>query len=235
MKPANSDGRQARKIAAQHKPAGQQRGLDRQPHRHREGGGHDEIRIVQAEDRAAVADRREREARAGREPERRRHHVAAQRSGFERHHHHAGGRQQDGERHRRRDVVAEEHEPEQRHLDRLGLDVGDRHHERALAHRGQHQGGGRDLQERAGQHPRPKNEAGPRQRRAADGDDAGEKQARERQAEQEPHMRRADRAEPAGELALGRVAHGLRRRRDQGEDGPQPGRCSHAARSAVTM
>ena len=53
-----------------------------------------------------------------------------------------------------------------------------------------------------------------------------EEDERERKAEQKAHMSRADRAEGPGQLALRRVAHGLRERRDDGEDGPQPG-CSH--------
>ena len=46
---------------------------------------------------------------------------------------------------------------------------------------------------------------------------------RERKAEQEAHMRGADRAEARRQLALHGVARGLRRRRDQGEDGPEHG------------
>ena len=36
-------------------------------------------------------------------------------------------------------------------------------------------------------------------------------------------MRRADGAEAGGQLALHRVAHGLTRRGDEREDGPEPG------------
>ena len=50
-----------------------------------------------------------------------------------------------GQRH----LVAEEDQAEQRDLHRLGLDVGDGHDERALAHGGEHQRGGGDLRHRA--------------------------------------------------------------------------------------
>ncbi len=66
----------------------------------------------------------------------------------------------------------------------------------------------------------------------------GEKDRRERKAEQKPHMGRADGAEAAGQLALHRIAHGLGERGDDGEDGPEPGtesREHHAAFSATTM
>ena len=72
----------------------------------------------------------------------------------------------------------------------------------------------------------PEREPGPRQRRAGRDEQADKEDERERKAEQKAHMRGADRAEGPGQLALRRVAHGLRERRDDGEDGPQPG-CSH--------
>ena len=50
---------------------------------------------------------------------------------------------------------------------------------------------------------------------------AGEKEQREGKAEQEAHVRGADRAERRGQLALHGVARGLGRRGDQREDGPE--------------
>jgi hypothetical protein len=119
-----------------------------------------------------------------------------------------------------RDVITEEYQAEQRHLDGLGLDIGDGDDERALPHGGQHQRGRGDLHERAVEHPGPETRARPRQGRARDEHDAGQEEQREGKAEQEAHMGGADRAELDGQLALRRIARGLRRGRDDGEDGP---------------
>ena len=54
-----------------------------------------------------------------------------------------------------------------------------------------------------------------------------EEQEREGKPEQEAHMGRADRAEAAGQLALHRVARGLRRRRDDREHRPEPAGVGH--------
>jgi hypothetical protein len=43
---------------------------------------------------------------------------------------------------------------EQRHLHRLSLDVGDRHHERTIVHGGEHEGGRGDLRQRSVDDPR---------------------------------------------------------------------------------
>ena len=56
----------------------------------------------------------------------------------------------------------------------------------------------------------------------------------ERKAEQKPHMGGADRAQAAGQLALHRIAHGLKERGQDGEDDPQPRRDHYAGCSAVT-
>ena len=77
----------------------------------------------------------------------------------------ADGRDQDRQHLASRQVIAEEDEAEDRGLDRLGLEVGGRHHEGAVVHRQQHQAGGDDLAERAQQQPRPE-----RQPSAAAGD-----------------------------------------------------------------
>ncbi len=52
-----------------------------------------------------------------------------------------------------REMIAEKNEAEDRGLDRLGLRISRRHHEGAVVHREQHQGGGDDLAERAEQQP----------------------------------------------------------------------------------
>ena len=49
-----------------------------------------------------------------------------------------GRRDHDRSHHRHADDIAEEDRAEDRHLDRLGLDVGNDDDERALAHRGEH-------------------------------------------------------------------------------------------------
>ena len=152
-----------------------------------------------------------------------------------RHDHHAGGGDQDRRHHRPGHDIAEKNEPEHRDLDRFGLDVGDGDDERALAHGGKHQRGGGDLRKRAVDHPGPKAQPRPRQRRAGRHQHAGKKNDREGKTEQKPHMRRADGAETAGQLALHRVAQGLGECGNDGEDGPKPAGQHYAAFSATTM
>ena len=182
--------------------------------------------ILQRQDRAAVADRREREHAAAGEPEQRRAHTAG-RSRLERHHHHAGRRDQDGDRHGQRQLVAEEDEPEQGDLYRLGLEIGDGDDEGALAHRGEHEPGCQHLSQRTVEHPRPERPARLRQRPPGREQDAGKKHERERKAEQEAHMGGADRAEARGQLALHGVARGLAGRGNQREHRPEPGAVEH--------
>ena len=61
------------------------------------------------------------------------------------------------------------------------------------------------------------------------------KTSSEGKTEQKPHMRRADGAETAGQLALHRVAQGLGKSGNDGEDGPKPAGQHYAAFSATTM
>jgi hypothetical protein len=124
------------------------------------------------------------------------------RVGARRHDHHTGGGDDDGRHHRQGDDIAEKHEPEDGHLDRLSLDVGDGNDKRALAHGGEHESRGRDLRTRAENRPRPENPSRPRQRRSRRQHDAGQENEHEGKAEQKPHMRRADRAESRGQFAL---------------------------------
>ncbi len=146
----------------------------------------------------------------------------------------------DRDHHRQRHHVAEKNQAEDRDLDRLGLDIGDGDDERALAHRREHQRGRRDLRRGAVAAPRARTPM------PVCGSGApvhsittGEKDERKRKAEQEPHMGGAERAERAGQLALHRIAHGLRGRGDDREDDPEPGIARspqrHAALSATTM
>ena len=62
----------------------------------------------------------------------------------------------------------------------------------------------------------------------------GQEQQRERKAEQEAHMRRADRAQASRQLALHGVAQSLKERGRDGESDPEPTR-HYAAFSATTM
>ena len=125
------------------------------------------------------------------------------------------------------DAVAEKDQAEQRHLHRLGLDIGVSDDEGALAHHRQHGRGGADLRQRAEHHPRPENSRRVRQAVAAEIDHARQKdEQRERKAEQKTHMRRADGAERRRQFALHGIARGLRRGGDEGKDGPEHVRIS---------
>ena len=83
--------------------------------------------------------------------------------------------------------------------------------------------------------PRPKNQPGLRHRRVRRYEFADKKNQYERQAEQKPHMRGADRAEARRQLALHGIAERLSEGGDDSEDGPQPGRDHYAAFSATIM
>ena len=178
--------------------------------------------------RAAIADRRQREHRAGEQADQRRLQAALHLgAGLERHQHDASGGDDDGGEDRQRQPVAEENESEYRSLNRFGLDVGDGDDERAVVHRHQHRGGGDDL--RTGAEDDPGNEAPsrPGQRQAGHDQHAGEKDERERKAEQEAHVGGADGAERRGQLALHGVARGLPGGGEQGEHDPEPACSNH--------
>jgi hypothetical protein len=130
-------------------------------------------------------------------------------------------------------IRMKEKQPEQGSLHRLGLDVRVDHDERAVVHGGEHECGRGDLCERAIEHPGPENGRRARQRLFGCDEDDREEHQRERKTEQEAHVRRPDRAECHGELALGGVAHRLACRGDNGEDGPEP--AHETAFSATTM
>ena len=106
-------------------------------------------------------------------------------------------------------AIAEEDQAEQRRLDRLGLDVGDGDHERAVVHGREHRRGGDDLRAGAEHDPGPEHRRRHGQRQPGRHQHAGEKHQRERKAEQEAHMGGADGAERRGQLALHGVARGL--------------------------
>ncbi|MGY4341484.1 hypothetical protein ACVWW3_006390 [Bradyrhizobium sp. LM2.9] len=110
-------------------------------------------------------------------------------------------------------MIAEEDEAEDRRLDRLGLQVGRRHHEGPVIHRQQHQAGRHDLAERAEQQPRP--EHGRRHAEMIAGRDQhhGEKQQREREAEQEADIGRAPGPQRLRQRPLHRIARDLSRAR----------------------
>ncbi len=142
--------------------------------------------------------------------------------GFGGHHDHARRGDNDRDRHRQSDPIAEKDQAEDRNLDRFGLDIGDGDHEGALAHRRQHQRGGRDLRDGAVENPRPEFPSGMRQRQSGCQHHACKKDQRERKAEQKTHQRGAERAEARRQLALHRVANGLREGGNDGKDGPEP-------------
>jgi hypothetical protein len=143
-------------------------------------------------------------------------------AGLERHHHHARGGDQDGERQPRGHGIAEQNEPEQRDLHRLGLDIRDADHERALVHRRQHQGGGGHLRQGAVDDPGPIGRARARQARATGDQHARQEQQRKRKSEQEADMRRPHRAERGRELPLRSIAHGLAEGRNDRKQRPEP-------------
>ncbi len=233
MKPANSDGRQARTIAVEHagiahpKIESEHHGLHYQPDRQSEGRGHDIAGQPQTQDRTAVAYRRQREHRTGCEPEQRRPDVDGG-TGFERHDQHAGGGDHDGRRHRRRHGVSKKDRAEQRDLHRLGLDVGIDHYERAVVHGGEHQRRGGNLCQGAVDDPGPERERRARQALREGDHHPGEENERERRSEQEPHMGRAHCAEPGRELVLRGIAHGLGGSRNDREHRPQPPGFGHS-------
>jgi hypothetical protein len=115
----------------------------------------------------------------------------------------------------------QEDQAEQRRLNGLGLDVGDGDDERAVAHRGEHQRGRDDLGPCAKQHPRPEFRRRRGKRLAGHRKHHDKKHDRERKSEQKAHMRRADRAERGGELALHGVARGLACGGQQRERNPE--------------
>ena len=143
---------------------------------------------------------------------------------FGRHDHDAGSGDDDRRHHRPRQHVAEKNQAEYCDLDRLGLDVGDGDDERAFAHGDEHQRGGGDLREGAENDPRPESPSRPWQRRSGRQHHADEEHQHERKAEQKSDMGGADGAELDRQFALHGVAQRLRKRGNDGEDGPQPRR-----------
>jgi hypothetical protein len=117
--------------------------------------------------------------------------------------------------------------PENRSLDRFGLQIRRRHHERAVVHREQHQAGGDDLCERAEQQPQPEGSGRPRDRIAGERDHKREKDQREREAEQETDVGRAPGAERSGQRPLHRVARDLSERSRDSEGYPERGDDEH--------
>ena len=114
------------------------------------------------------------------------------------------------------DRIAEQDEPEQRDLNRLGLDIRDGDHERASPMAGEHEGVAAIWASAPSRSHAQK--TGPGRGRPAPADHHGDQEGeREGTAEQEADMGGADRAERGGELALGGIAHGLRGGRDDGE------------------
>ena len=140
---------------------------------------------------------------------------------------HADGRDQDRDHLQRGEMIAEKHETEDRGLDRLGLQIGRRHHERAVVHREQHQSGGEDLAERAEQQPGPERRRRPRHMVAGRDHHHGKEHQRERKAEQEADIGGAPGAERPRQLPLHRVARDLPERRDDGKGNPERGDADH--------
>ena len=140
---------------------------------------------------------------------------------------HADGRDQDRDHFQRGEVIAEKHETEDRGLDRFGLQICRRHHERAVVHREQHQSGGQDLAERAEQQPWPERKRWPRYMVSGRDHHHGKEHQRERKAEQEADIGGAPGAERPGQLPLHRVARDLADRRDDGKGNPERGDADH--------
>src|SRR5262249_61391261 len=80
---------------------------------------------------------------------------------------------------------------------------------------------GGDLGKGAGKHPWPKHVGRPRWRYPCCDQNTGEKEQREWKAEKETNMSGADRSKSRGQLALRRIASGLRCRSDQRKDDPE--------------
>jgi hypothetical protein len=106
-------------------------------------------------------------------------------------------------------------------LRRLGLGVGDGDDEALRAHRRQHHRGRGHLRKRAERRPAQIVEGERGLIETGRGQKAEEEEDRERQAEQEPHLRRADGAERPDEFALHRVAQRLRARREERNQDPE--------------
>ncbi len=80
-------------------------------------------------------------------------------------------------------MIAEEDEAEDGGLDRLGFQIGRRHHEGAVVHGEQHQAGRDDLAERAEQQPRPEHTGRHAEMIAGGNQHHCQEQERERKAE----------------------------------------------------
>jgi hypothetical protein len=116
--------------------------------------------------------------------------------------------------------IVERDEAEERDLRRLGLGIGDRDDEALGAHRREHHRGRDHLRDRAERRPAEIERCEPRQAKAGHGQQPREEHRRERQAEQESHLRRAHRSKRADQVALHRVAQRLGARREQRDGNP---------------
>jgi hypothetical protein len=136
------------------------------------------------------------------------------------HDEHARRRDQDGEPLARRHLVAEERQAEDRDLHRLGLGIGGRDYEGARLHGGEQQGRSGDLSQSGRDGPHDcrgiQLRHGQLRRRQHD----GKEDEREGQAEEEAHVRGADRAQRGGQLLLHGVAQHLAAGGSHREDGP---------------
>jgi hypothetical protein len=129
---------------------------------------------------------------------------------------------QNSQRERPGDFIAHEDQPESDDLHRFRLHERRRDYEGALAHRGEHQRGRRDLGERS-ERDQPQG-AGVRRRRRGLRECAGggQERQRERQSEQKANECGSRCADRLGEVVLQGVAQGLTPGRSQCEGGPEP-------------
>ncbi len=140
---------------------------------------------------------------------------------------HAGRRDQDRDHLEPGQMIAEEHETEDRGLDRFGLEISRRHHERTVVHGEQHHAGAGDLGERAEQQPRPELGRRPWHVIAGHGDHGRKEHNRERKPEQEADIGRAPGTERPRQRPLHRIARDLAERSDDGEGNPERGDAEH--------
>ena len=124
-------------------------------------------------------------------------------------------------------LIAEKDEAEDRGLDRLGLQVRRRHHERAVVHRQQHQCRGGDLAEGAEQQPGPERRDRPRRGIAGDRQHNREEDDRKRKSEQKADIGRAPGPERTRQRPLHRIAGDLPERSNDGEGNAERGDGEH--------
>ena len=139
----------------------------------------------------------------------------------------ADGGDQDRDHLQHGQMIAEKDKAEDRGLDRLGLQIRRRHHERAVVHGKQHHAGAGDLAQCAEQQPRPERSRRPRHVVAAHRHHDRKEQDRERKAEQEADIGRAPGAERPRQRSLHRIARDLAERSNDGEGNPERGDGEH--------